>query len=111
MVEKWTFLPQISAAVVAIFAIWDHLSSHEKKATIATGIAGDCSAAEVEFADLWSRIESDYIEDEEARNRVKDLNKRIVEITNRAGDSGLETDYELSRRTANESLTVIGGVE
>ncbi len=109
LLEAIPILPQVSAAFVAVFAIWDYLAAHERKATVATEIAGQCSSLEVEFLDLWNVVESCSIDDLHARRTLQDLNKRIVEITNRAGVHGLITNDKLNKSAASEASMVLQG--
>ena len=86
----------VSGAIIGILVAWDFLADHANKAAVLGSIRRECNEAEVELAALGGEIQTDSVDDSDARRMHSDLARRMTRATDRAGSAHIPTDERLN---------------
>ena len=78
--------------------------NHQRKAAILHGISTDLRPIAVEWSDLWGRTER--MDEDAARERVRELSNLLNTITARAAEVGVGEDRHLNEKCAKETYQV-----
>ena len=92
------------AAIAGLVAI-DFLADFATKAALLSFIRAECNETSVELDALWGELQSDSINDDEARRRLKDLKHRVTRATNRVEQ--LPTNERLNVKCEETAMKIM----
>lgn len=97
--ESYRDMIQVVANVaVAVLVVWDFNADYAKKAAVLQEIKGECSALETEWGILWNSIEAFGIQDEKAREKNAELDRKVSEVTRKADSASVRENRRLNKR-------------
>ena len=94
----------VAGVLIAVAVVLDLAINHQRKAAILHGISTDLRPIAVEWSDLWGRTER--MDEDAARERVRELSNLLNTITARAAEVGVGEDRHLNEKCAKETYQV-----
>ena len=86
---------------------WDFLADYANKAAILAVIRGECSEVEDELAELWGKVQSDSVGDNDAGRVFAGLKRRVTRVTARAGAANIPTNERLNVRCEEDAFKAL----
>ena len=97
----------LAGAAIGVLMAVDFLADFANKAAVLHFISRECNAVDDDLATLWGDVQSDAIEDAEARRTLTDLRHRITRTTDWAGSAHIPTDEQLNIRCAEAAYKAL----
>lgn len=88
----------LAGAAIGLLMAVDFLADFANKAAVLNFIGRECNAVDDDLAALWGDIQSDAIDDADARRTLAELRRRIARATDSAGNAHIATDERLNVR-------------
>ena len=95
------------ALAVAGIAAWAVAGDYAKKAAVLHGISLECSYLEIEWDDLWNRMDLGDLSDDRALKRNQELQRRLTAATSRAMPAGIREDRKLNKKSWIETCRAL----
>lgn len=84
--------PAVLGGIAAVLSVYSRIAKHASKAARLDSIRVECVALLNQFEALWARVQSDLVEDEEALERVYELQSSLSSATDKAALIGISVD-------------------
>lgn len=97
----------VVGAVIASLVIADLMFDFPKRASVLKLVSQECGRLENEYSDLWQAMESGDLSDGEIREKINQIEKKLIEITNKPDDLYITVDHRLNRKCAIETYKVM----
>ena len=94
-------------AAIGVLVVIDLLSDFANKAAVLSFIRSECNEAGDELDALWGELQSDSINDDEARRRLKDLKHRMTRATNRVEHHNIPTNERLNAKCEEVAFKIM----
>lgn len=103
--------PVLSLCVIAsaMASIYSRIRGHAGKAAHLNSIRRDCAALQLQWENLWSRVQDDAISDDDALAENSRLKERLQEVTRIAPIVGLVVDEKVSKTAWVEAIQLKEG--
>ena len=98
----------MAGGLVAILVAWDFVADYAKKAAIVHTISLECSALESDWRELWHEVNDWEADDAQVRDKMRALNRKVLEVTGRAGTADIREDERLNEKCAESAYKVVG---
>ena len=100
-------LELVAGASIAVIVALDFMLDYGKKSAVLHAISIECSILENEWAELWTSVNIDGIDDAKAISEGRRLSRRLLEVTARAGLVDVRDDPKLNERSMRDANEVI----
>ena len=100
-------LPEIVRLVIVLRNVADLFFDFAKRASVLKLVSQECGSLENEYRDLWLAVENDELSDREARERINQIEKKMIDVTNRPGSLEIKVDHKLNKKCAIETYEVM----
>ena len=94
-------------AAIAVLVVIDLLSDFGNKAAVLSFIRSECNEVGDELDALWGELQSDSINDDEARRSLKDLKRRGTRATNRVEHHNIPTNERLNAKCEKVAFKIM----
>ena len=92
---------------IALLVTADLFFDFAKRASVLKLVSQECGSLENEYRDLWLAVENGALSDGEARERINQIEKKMIDITNRLGNLEIKVDHKLNEKCAIETYKVM----
>ena len=93
--------------VIALVVLADLIFDFAKRASVLILVSQECGRLENEYRDLWLAVENGVLSDEEARDKINQIEKKLIDITNRPSDLEIKVDHKLNEKCTIEAYKVM----
>ena len=100
-------LPKIVGLVIVLRNIANFIFNFAKKAKVLNLVSQECSSLENEYRDLWLAVENDELSDGEVRERINQIEKKMIDVTNRPSNLKIKVDHKLNEKCAIETYKIM----
>ena len=90
--------------VIGILVAWDALANYAESAAALSWVSVDCAALNSEWTDLWLKIESYGIDEQEVHSRRRELIRRFNTIATRID---VHLDEKINEASAEDAAKVL----
>ena len=97
----------LAGGLVAILVAWDFVADYARKAAIVHTISVECSALESDWRELWHEVNGREADDAQIRDKMRALNRKVLEATGRAGTADIREDERLNEKCAESAYKVV----
>ena len=102
------FLAVIPFAGGYILVYWGFvLEGYPKKVLILGQVSRGCYQLDEEWQELWYQVNSDGADEKAIRERIRELSRRALEITEMPGEFGITTDEALNEESTEAADKVV----
>ena len=100
----FTVLTAALGIVIIGLAAWDAVSDYGKNAAVLSLVTADCAMLKNEWDDLWMDIETYAVDESRARERQRDLERRLNVVAER---TNVNLDESLNDSCEEEAFRVV----
>ena len=93
--------------VIVLLVVTDLMFDFAKRASVLKLVSQECGSLENEYRDLWLAVENGGLSDGEVRERVNQIEKKMIDVTNRLGSLEIRVDHKLNEKCAIETYEVM----
>ena len=99
--------PEIVGLVIVLRNIANFIFNFAKKAKVLNLVSQECSSLENEYRDLWLAVENDELSDREVRERINQIEKKMIDVTNGSSNLKIKVDHKLNEKCTIETYKVM----
>ena len=103
---SWLF-GALSVVLTAILVAVDYVGNFAKKRAVLHGISVQVNRLESDWEMLWLEIDDADTEDSEMRQRNRDCQRTMMEVTERAGEEGITIDRKLNQKCMETAYAIM----
>ena len=101
------FVGLILGLVIALVVISDLIFDFAKRASVLILVSQECDRLENEYRDLWLVVENDDLSNEKIREKINQIEVKLIDITNRPGDLEIKVDHKLNEKCTIKAYKVM----
>lgn len=105
----YPWLPVLCVVVASLASLIGTICQYSRKSSCLYFIRSDCQSLEQRWELLWSRVQSDMVEDDEALERNQELLDALRNVTDKASLVGLPVDDKVNQSSWEEAIAVKEG--
>lgn len=98
----------VAVLLTAILVAVDYVGDFAKKSAVLHGISVQVNRLESDWEMLWLEIDDAEADDAEMRERNRDCQRTLMEVTERAGEEGITIDDKLNQRCMETAYEIMG---
>ena len=93
--------------VIMLFVFADLMFNFAKRASVLNLVSQECGRLENEYSELWQAMENGDLSDGEIREKINQIEKKLIETTNKPDYLNITVDHRLNKKCAIETYKVM----
>ena len=102
----WPSAPAVFGGLVGALSVYGRIAKHGEKAECLESIRRDCEALQNRSMHLWRSIQSRLATEQDALDRILDLEEKLRISTGRASEARIMVDEDANREAWNEAREI-----